>query len=591
MLRNLKIGKKLWILVMLLVLCIVGISVASVSFMHRINSASTIITKSWMPSIIIAEELNTYTSDYKILEMLHVNATTAAKKKQYQAELDSKQQQIEAAFAAYEPLVTNEVDRTLMDKAKQDWAAYLAMSQKVLEMSNKNQIQNAVVLEQGLPLFQDASITFLQVVDFNKQGAEAASAQGDALYRLSLMAFSAIAAVIIILSIILSSYIIRHIAKPLADINDAAKKIAGGDLNFELTHASKDETGQLADAFRHMQSVLTAIIQDIGYLLGEMADGNFAIKTNCEDQYTGEFEKIKLAMRRLNRKLNDTIYEVDVSAKQVASGADQVSAGAQALSQGATEQASAIEELSASLSEIADQVKRNAENAKTANAKAVSAGDSLTVCTEQMNQMVGAMDNISDRSTQISKIIKVIDDIAFQTNILALNAAVEAARAGEAGKGFAVVADEVRNLASKSANAAKDTTHLIEETIVAVHNGTNIVALTSSSLNESAQATHEVVRLIEKISDASNQQADSVAQVNIGVDQISAVVQTNSATSEESAAASEELSAQAHGLQNLTGQFKLRQNSMAEAQNTAPAIEETPTVAPQNFSVLASEKY
>lgn len=593
MLKNLRISKKLWILVGFLILCIISVSAMSFFSMYRINDASTIITKNWLPSVIIAEDLNTLTSDYKILELEHMNAATSAAKEKYLAELESKQHEIEAQFAAYEPLVTNDIDRALMETAKQKWSDYLVISQQVLQLSTQAQIQKALTLseEQGLSLFQDASSTLLQVVEFNKEGADAASAQGDALYLLSIVVFSGVAAAVLIISVIFSFFIINNITKPLAEISNAAEKISNGNLEFELQHVSEDEIGNMAKAFRGMQSVLTVIIQDIGYLLGEMAGGNFAIKTNCEEQYIGEFEKIKLAIRRLNRTLNDTIYEVDISAKQVASGADQVSAGAQALSQGATEQASAIEELSASLADIANQVKRNAENAKAANIKAISAGKSLNICTGQMNEMVGAMGNISDKSTQISKIIKVIDDIAFQTNILALNAAVEAARAGVAGRGFAVVADEVRNLASKSANAAKDTTGLIEETIEAVNNGANILTMTSNALHDSAQVTNEVVSLIEKISEASNGQADSIAQVNVGVDQVSAVVQTNSATSEESAATSEELSAHAHSLQNLTGKFKLRQHHMMAEQNTTTVSAEASNAAATTFSTPNSEKY
>lgn len=593
MLKDMKIGKKLWILVAILLVCITGVSALSIFFMSYINQASTIISQNWLPSVIIVEELNTSTSDYRILELNHINAATAAEKTQYEDKMQSRQQEIEAAFSAYEPLVINDTDRSLMADAKQKWADYLSINQQVLQLSNQNQIQASFALANGeeLSKFQEASDLFLQIVNFNKEGADAASARGDDLYLLSIIIFSIIYVAAVIIAIILSLYIIRLIVKPLAQINQAANKIAKGDLNIELNYTSNDELGHLVNAFHEMQSVLLAIIPDIGNILGAMADGNFDTNTCCEEQYVGEYQKIILSIRRLNRTLNNTIHDVEVASKQVASGADQVSSGAQALSQGATEQASAIQELSASISEIAEQVKLNAENAKTANGKAMNAGNSLSICTEQMTQMVSAMNNISTRSTEISKIIKVIDDIAFQTNILALNAAVEAARAGEAGKGFAVVADEVRNLAGKSANAAKDTTNLIDETIVAVKNGSDIVMLTSNTLHESAQETHKVVQLIEQIAKASDQQATSIAQVNIGVDQISSVVQTNSATSEESAAASEELSGQANMLQQLMSQFKLRQDRLSKDQDKLNQNDNFQKVAVKEYSILASQKY
>jgi Methyl-accepting chemotaxis protein len=262
-------------------------------------------------------------------------------------------------------------------------------------------------------------------------------------------------------------------------------------------------------------------------------------------------------MQELLLNLNSTLLQISQSADQVDSGAGQVANGAQALSQGATEQASSIEELSASITEITEQIRKNAENAKSVHDKANFAEREMFSSNDQMREMMIAMGQINFKSSEISKIIKIIDDIAFQTNILALNAAVEAARAGVAGKGFAVVADEVRNLAGKSAEAAKHTTILIEETISAVENGSQITSKTATSLDKSANATKEVVALIDDISKASQEQATAIIQINQGIEQISSVVQTNAATAEESAAASEELSGQANILQELIAKFEL----------------------------------
>ncbi|MNJ49161.1 Methyl-accepting chemotaxis protein IV [compost metagenome] len=262
----------------------------------------------------------------------------------------------------------------------------------------------------------------------------------------------------------------------------------------------------------------------------------------------------------MTHNINEVMLNISASADQVASGSTQVSETGMVLSQGATEQASTIEELTASLEEISSQTTLNAENAETANKLATDARKDAVIGNDQMKEMLNAMHEINDSSNNISKIIKVIDEIAFQTNILALNAAVEAARAGQHGKGFAVVAEEVRNLAARSANAAKETTDMIEGSMRKVEDGTKIANETANALNQIVEVVTEVTDLVSQIARASHEQAIGISQITEGVTQVSQVTQTNSATSEESAAASEELSSQAEMLKEQVQRFNLKRS-------------------------------
>lgn len=361
---------------------------------------------------------------------------------------------------------------------------------------------------------------------------------------------------------VLSIRLGKNIGSSVRVCTERIEKLAQGDLTSPVpTVKAKDETGRLSQATTSVVSTLNSIISDIGRVLSEMSAGNLAVETDENEHfYVGDCSKLLGYVRDINRKLSSTMAEISKASDQVAAGSDQVSAGAQALSQGATEQASSVEELAATISVVSDMIHSNSADADSANENTNRSAELLGEATDKMKKLISAMGDIRNSSAETKNIIKTIEDIAFQTNILALNAAIEAARAGEAGKGFAVVADEVRNLAAKSAEAARNTTEMIEGTVTAIENGSELVNETAKIMDDTVNAASAVTVLNNKISASAKEAADSVKQISTGVDQISAVVQNNSATAEQSAAASEELSAQAATLKELVGAFKLRED-------------------------------
>ncbi len=555
--KNLKIGVKLLITFMIIIVLfcatvtasIMGLTENEEKYSEFYNVGYQITNK----VMNMRRGLQIVVKDLSFITM----EDNAEEVKEYQADLDKE---LDLLSENGDWLFANFTgDKQLLDAFSEKIMAAMEMQETVLTTTQTDrQAAQRMLLDEYQPLVDDAVDALIHVSEVAEEEAETNYTETVAMQERLIIIQLSMAGGALLITIILSLYLTRAITKPIRDLEKSAEKIVDGDFNISITYKSKDEMGRLADAFRNMTEILEEVITDASRLLSEMADGNFDVRTRAEERYVGEFQSLLLSIRKLNSGLSSTLGQINRSADQVAAGSDQVSIGAQALSQGSTEQAAAVEELATTIAGISTQVKDTATDALEAKKQSTMAGDEAEECNQQMRDMMNAMEEITRTSDEIGKIIKTIEDIAFQTNILALNAAVEASRAGTAGKGFAVVADEVRNLANKSTVASQNTAELIEGSIKAVSRGTQIADSTAQSLVKVVEEVRSASGKVDKIADAAEEQAGAIEQVTLGINQISSVVQTNSATAEESAAASQELSEQADMLKQLVAKFILR---------------------------------
>lgn len=357
---------------------------------------------------------------------------------------------------------------------------------------------------------------------------------------------------------ILGKALSAELVMPIKELENAAIQLSAGKFDFELSYEGTDELGVVSDKFRVTRQTLSNVVEDLHYIIGEFAVGNFDVHSRQKASYVGEFQLIMEQLVKTVRQISDTLRSVNETASQVADGAAQLADSSQDIAQGASDQAAAVEELLATVTEVTEQVMTNTKTTDRVHDKAKQVGDEAEVSRKKMEELTQAMQRISETSKEIENVILEIDGIAEQTNLLSLNASIEAARAGEAGKGFAVVAEQIRKLAEDSSASADASKKLLENSLREVDGGNRITSETSESLNNVISELEKIIVDVDGIRIASDKQAVSVKEIEKGVEQINEVIQTNSAASEEASATSQELSAEAQSLDELVGRFKLR---------------------------------
>ncbi|WP_312092934.1 methyl-accepting chemotaxis protein [Aminipila sp.] len=559
MYKNLKVKYKLTLsfsVIMIFFLIILFISISAITAIEdKIYSFYYIEHENSLTQMEIRKNIEKL--DKEILMM--VNNSNETNRQDYKEEVDKS---IELVMKDINTLKKNFRDQTIMKELNTCMNKVIEQEMMVMSYSLKGSKAEAFTLLNSD--YAQASEKLHKVLD--EVGAVSDKSVTDAFKEIIMLKNYAAAIILVTAIICLSISILfvklltDSIVKPIRQIVCASNDISQGNLSDKLIADSKDELGEVIQAFANMSNVLKGIIAHLNYTLNEMARGNFSENISYGEKYMGNFQEIFSAVKNLNENINLTLIPINLASNQVKSNSDQLFNDSQAVAGGAMEQAAAIQELSATILDIKAQIEKTAENSQTANLFTKEVSTNIIQSDGYMKDMVNAISDISSRSKEVMKIIKTIDDIAFQTNILALNAAVEAARAGLAGKGFSVVADEVRKLAQKSAAAAQSTTELIKSSIDAIDHGTNIAGETEKALKNVVEKSSQAADLIHKISVASVQQTDSIQQLSAGIEQITSVVQINSETAEQSASISKELNHQARILKEKISGFKLQES-------------------------------
>lgn len=558
-LRNMKVKNKLNFFGGSMIGVILFLGIICIVASMLMNKQTKMITENWMPGLTYAKELDTMTSDYRLKQYGHLTATTPEQMEQYEAEIALLEEQIGNTREEMEQYLLLDEEKEMLAVIREEWAAYKEQSVAIIELSKKGETEKAGEMMTGeiKNVYEKFSETFEQLVTFEQKHADESAQKADSLFTVVIVIAVVMLSLSILLVVILARKVTGQITEPLGRIRKAMKKLyKDGDLNFSLEYEARDEFGELVEEINSFVSALVIIIRDEGMIMEEMAKGNFEVNSGARELYIGDFGQILVSMRGIREKLGNALSGISESANQVNGASEQMANEAQSLADGAATQAGEVGQVLETVEKVEDESRLNADQALHMSSRASEVMEKAEDSNRQMDEMVKEMELLTETSRQISSIIDAIENIASQTNLLSLNASIEAARAGEAGKGFAVVADEIGKLATQCSQSANTTRNLIETAIEQTQKGNGIARKTADALSAVAEGIEEISTLVEQVRKNCEHQSTALVQVDLGMERISKIVETNSASAQETSATSEELAAHAENLALLLADFR-----------------------------------
>lgn len=560
-LRSLKLSGKVkyYRVMMIALMVIMGVIAAGLSLLMFMQLNQ--ITDVWSPSLACVQELDTLTSDYRLKQYGHLVAENMADKEAYEKELENVDQQIAEVRENFLGFISTDTEREQYANVESLWEKYKQQSEEILELSRQGETHEAGVLmiSEVYDTFKEFQASFDALKTYENAELEKAGKTVDILFALMLVIIVAMTVVAVVIASYLGRILVKVIAEPVEQLEEAIKGMRVGDLSKSsvLTYESEDELGAAAKDMRESMQNLSAYIEEISDVLRQIAKGDLTRHGDDITDFLGDFADIKASLLYILKHFNRTLTEIQMTSDNVASDSLEIAKASQSLSEGATEQAGAVEELTATITTVSELAEESAKATQSAYEQIKASADKAEEEKAKMEELTVEMQHISDISKEIGNIIAAIEDIASQTNLLSLNASIEAARAGDAGRGFAVVADQIGKLAADSAQSAVNTRELIVKTMAEIEKGSSIVVSTAEVFDQMIVDMHTSAELALQTTENANNQASALEQIEQGIEQISGAVQNTAASSEETSAISENLSAKAENLDMLVKRFKL----------------------------------